>query len=306
MSAPQAILIAGPTASGKSALAISLARRIGGAVINADSMQVYRDLRVLSARPTLEEEAQAPHRLFGHVDGAVNYSVGRYLEDAALALAEVRGRGLTPIFVGGTGMYFKAMTLGLSAIPAVPAEVRARVRAMAETRDVAALHEYLAARDPVMAARLRPSDPQRILRALEVFEASGRSLSEFQGARAGALLDIDACIGVFISVERAVLMARIESRFDTMISGGAFEEVQILAARGLDPALPVMRAHGVPGLVAYIKGETTLNEAIERGKRDTRRYAKRQHTFARNQLPEMVWVSAEAAQESVLSRLARA
>jgi tRNA dimethylallyltransferase len=302
VSGRRALLIAGPTASGKSALAIALARRLGGAVINADSMQVYADLRVITARPTPEEERQAPHLMFGFVDGAVNYSVGRYLEDAAKALAEVSARGLVPIFVGGTGMYFKAMLRGLSEIPRTPEDVRARVRALAEGREAPVLHALLAARDPVMAARLRPSDPQRILRALEVVEATGRSLSEFQGARAGALLAIEDCVGVFLEVERKVLAARIDARFEAMMREGAFEEVRALAARGLDPALPVMRAHGVPGLVAHLRGECTLQMAIERGQRDTRQYAKRQHTFARHQLPEFEWMRPDAAETMIVER----
>ena len=260
-------------------------------------MQVYGDLHVLSARPTPEEEAQAPHLLFGHVDGAVNYSVGRYMEDAARALAEARARGLVPIFVGGTGLYFKALLHGLSKIPAVPDDVRTRVRAI--SGDAAHLHALLAARDPVMAARLRPSDPQRIQRALEVFEATGKSLAEFQGARAGALLDVEDCVGVFLDVERKALTARIDARFDAMLQCGAFEEVQRLFARTLDPALPVMRAHGVPGFAAHVRGDISLAEAIEKGKRDTRQYAKRQHTFARNQLPEFAWTSPELAEARI-------
>ena len=178
-----AVLIAGPTASGKSALALDLAARLGGLIVNADSMQVYRDLRILTARPTPQEEAQAPHRLYGHVDGAVNFSVGHYLRDAAAVLAEARAARRLPIFVGGTGLYFKALVEGLSDIPAVPDAVRERVRAAAEGRDSAALHAELAARDPATALRLRPSDRLRILRALEVVEATGQSLAAFQGRR---------------------------------------------------------------------------------------------------------------------------
>ncbi len=304
MSAPQAVLIAGPTASGKSALAVLIARRLGGAVINADSMQVYRDLRVLSARPLPEEEAGVPHWLFGHVDGAVNYSVGLWLADAAAALAEAGARGLIPIFTGGTGLYFKALLLGLSDIPQVPADVRARVRALFLERGAAGLHAELAARDARMAARLRPGDSQRIARALEVFEATGESLAAFQGARAGALLAADQCAGVFLEVERGVLTSRIDARFEAMMAGGALEEARALAGRGLDPALPVMRAHGVPGLSAFLRGEISREEAIARGQRDTRRYAKRQHTFARHQLPELVWSAPEAAEDVLMRRCA--
>ncbi|MDB5569670.1 MAG: tRNA ((37)-N6)-dimethylallyltransferase MiaA [Hyphomicrobiales bacterium] len=286
-----AILIAGPTASGKSALAIDLARSIGGEVVNADSMQVYRDLRVITARPSPGEEALAPHALFGHVDAGVNYSVGRWLEDAGAAIADVHGRGRTPILVGGTGMYFKALTQGLSEIPAVPDEVRAAVRAAAEGVDPAELHARLAARDPQTAARLRPSDPQRIVRALEIFEATGRPLASFQGQRAAPLLPAGAWRGVFVAPDRAALNARIDARFEAMLAGGALEEVRALMERGLDPGLPAMRAHGVPGLIAWMRGEVSREEAVARGQRDTRAYAKRQFTFARHQLPGLEWAA---------------
>ena len=302
---PEAILIAGPTASGKSALAITLAQRLGGTVVNADSMQVYRDLRVLSARPSEAEEAAAPHVLFGHVDGAVNYSVGLWLTDAARTLEDLRGQGRLPIFTGGTGMYFKGLLRGLSDIPPVPEEVRARVRAEAEGQDPATLHARLRALDPETAARLRPSDPQRILRALEVFEATGRSLAAFQGARTPGLLDPARCLCLFLAPERQALYARIDARFDAMVAAGALEEVRALAARGLDPALPVMRAHGVPGVVAYLRGEASLAEAIQKGKTDTRHYSKRQFTFIRHQLPEFVWAAPEAAEQAVNDMLGR-
>ena len=292
---PSAILIAGPTASGKSALAIAVARQLGGTVVNADSMQVYRDLRVLSARPTPEEEQQAPHRLFGHVDGEVNYSLGGWLADAGRVLAQLRAEGRLPVLAGGTGMYFKGLLRGLSDIPPVPAEVRARVRAQAEGVAVEDLHARLAGCDPVMAARLRPSDPQRILRALEVFAATGRSLAEFQGARSPALLDPADCLCLFLAPDRAQLNLRIDARFDAMVADGALDEVRALAARRLDPALPVMRAHGVPGFIAYLRGEMSLAEAVAKGKIDTRHYAKRQFTFIRHQLPEFMWSSPEAA-----------
>ena len=298
-SGPEAILIAGPTASGKSALAITLAQRLGGTVVNADSMQVYKDLRVLSARPSAEEEAAAPHLLFGHVDGAVNYSVGRWLADAAQTIEDLRGQGRLPIFTGGTGMYFKGLLRGLSDIPPVPDEVRARVRAEAEGLDPATLHARLAAVDPQTAARLRPSDPQRLLRALEVFEATGRALAAFQGARTPGLLDPARCLCLFLAPERGALYARIDARFDAMVAAGALEEVRALAARGLDPALPVMRAHGVPGFVAYLRGEASLAAAIAKGKTDTRHYSKRQFTFIRHQLPEFVWAAPEAAEEAI-------
>jgi tRNA dimethylallyltransferase len=292
---PSAILIAGPTASGKSAVAIALAQKLGGVAINADSMQVYRDLRVITARPSPDEETSAPHDLFGHVDAAENYSVGRYLADSGAALARARSTGRMPIFVGGTGMYFKALIRGLSDIPSVPPEVRERVRREAEHLAPPDLHARLAALDPDMAGRLRPSDPQRILRALEVFEATGQSLAAFQGARATPILPVENCVALFLDSDRGDLAGRIDARFDAMIAAGALEEVKNLAARGLDPMLPAMRAHGVPGLIAYLDGSCSLEQAIEKGKTDTRHYAKRQRTFARHQLPEFEWITPGAA-----------
>jgi tRNA dimethylallyltransferase len=300
----RAILIAGPTASGKSALAIALARRLGGAVINADSMQVYRDLRVLTARPTPEEEAQAPHYLFGTVDAAVNFSVGKWRAAAAQALGEVRGKGLLPIVTGGTGLYFRALTEGLSDIPPVPEAIRAAVRAA--TMDVPAeqLHQELRHRDPATAATLRPSDRQRIIRALEVFQATGKPLVSFHGEREGALLDPESCLKVFLAPERDVLYPRIDARFDAMISLGALAEVKALAGRKLDPALPAMRAHGVPWLIRALSGEMALPEAMERAKSDTRHYAKRQFTWFRNQGEGWLWLAPEEAEAAILERFA--
>lgn len=298
MSRPvSALLIAGPTASGKSALAIRLAQALGGVVVNADSMQVYGDLRIITARPTAAEESAAEHRLFGHVDGAVNYSVGRYLADVAPVLAALAAAGQLPILTGGTGMYFKALLRGLSDIPAVPEAVRARVRAQAEGVAPGDLHARLAAVDPQTAARLRPSDPQRILRALEIFEATGQPLATFQDKRGAPLLDPARVAAVFLAPEREALKARIDRRFEAMMEEGALAEVERLAARGLDPALPVMRAHGVPGLIDYLNGRATLDEAIARGQSDTRAYSKRQFTFVRHQLPEFRFVTPAEAFE---------
>ncbi|MEF3367749.1 tRNA (adenosine(37)-N6)-dimethylallyltransferase MiaA [Methylocystis sp. 9N] len=295
----RAILIAGPTASGKSALALSLARRLRGVIVNADSMQVYRDLRIITARPTPEEERAVPHLLFGHVDAGVNYSVGRWLDDFAATLGELDANGLTPIVVGGTGMYFKAALLGLSDIPPVPPEVREAVRAHAQGKSAQALHAELSKRDPDTAARLRETDPQRLLRALEVLEATGRPLASFQGPRNAPLLDASRCAAFFLAPERKMLYARIDARFERMTQAGALEEVAALKARGLDPALPAMRAHGVPHLIAYLDGRMTLEDAILRGQLDTRRYAKRQFTFARHQLPQFRWLSGENAEAEI-------
>jgi len=291
----RALLIAGPTASGKSAVALALARRCGASIVNADSMQVYQDLRVLTARPGEIELQLTPHRLFGEIDGAVNFSVGGWLTAAEriVAEAEALGPGAPPLlFVGGTGLYFRALTRGLSEIPAVPEEVRARIRAKAEGAPTPELHARLANADPVTAARLRPSDRQRVLRALEVFEASG----SFQSSRQPPLLGAGEWAGLFLAPERAVLDARIEARFAKMLREGALDEVAALAQRGLDPALPVMRAHGAPHLIAHLRGRLSLPEAAALAVLDTRHYAKRQFTWARHQMPEFAWVAPEAAE----------
>lgn len=296
-----AILIAGPTASGKSALAIEIARALDGVVVNADSMQVYRDLHVITARPTKLEQGEVPHLLFGCVDAAVNYSVGRWLDDARAVLARLREDGRTPVLVGGTGMYFKMLTQGISDIPAVPDEVRERVRANAEGMPPADLHARLAARDPLTAGRLRPTDPQRILRALEVLEATGQPLAAFQGRRQSPILPPGSWRGVFLAPARDELYRRIDARFEQMMETGAVAEVEALAARNLDPALPAMRAHGVPGLLAWLRGEASRDEAVARGQADTRHYSKRQFTFARHQLAGFQWApSAQAAEAALL------
>jgi tRNA dimethylallyltransferase len=298
-----AVLIAGPTASGKSALAIEIARRTGGTVVNADSMQVYADLRVLSARPSEAEEAIVPHRLYGHVDGAVNYSAMRYAADMTALLAVLRAKGSLPILVGGTGLYFKAVTEGFSPMPPVPEEMRAAFRVAAERRETAALHAELAACDPAMAERLRPSDRMRIMRALEVFQATGRSLASFQGEREPGPLGDVAMLRLFVHPERDVVKERIDRRFEAMMSEGALDEVARLKRRGLDPLLPIMRAHGVPGLIAHLDGDITLGEAIRRGQADTRAYAKRQVTWFRHQMEGWEAVAPAAALETALRRL---
>lgn len=289
------ILIAGPTASGKSALALTLARALDGVVINTDSMQVYADLRILTARPSPEEEAAAPHRLYGSVDGAVNYSVGRWLADATGILAETRAEGRVPIFVGGTGLYFKALIAGLSAIPPVPEAVRAGLRAECADRPAPDLHAVLAERDPEAAAGIQPNDRQRIMRALEVLQATGRSIVRFRDAREPGPLTGEPVVRLFLAPERDVLRTRIDARFDAMMQAGALDEIARLAARDLDPALPVMRAHGVPGLIAHLRGEVSRADAMARGKADTRAYAKRQFTWFRNVLPGWSWRDPEAA-----------
>lgn len=289
MSRPETILIAGPTASGKSALALELAAKTGGVIVNADSMQVYRDLRVVTARPTVEEEQRAPHRLYGHVDAAENYSVGRWCVDAQAALAEIQKAGRVPILVGGTGLYFKALTQGLAAVPPIPADVRTAVRERLKSEGIASLFAELQQRDPAAAKRLMPGDRSRVARALEVIMATGRSLSDWHREGMPAVLDAHKTLKFFLATERAELYRRIDARFDNMLATGALDEVTKLAARGLDPALPAMKAHGVPWLIPHLRGEIGLDEAAEGGKRDTRRYTKRQETWFRHQLPDWHW-----------------
>jgi tRNA dimethylallyltransferase len=301
MSRPEAILIAGPTASGKSALALELAEKLGGVIINADSMQVYRDLRIITARPTAEEEARVPHRLYGHVDAAENYSVGRWCVEARAAIAETQQAGRVPILVGGTGLYFKALTRGLAAVPPVPAEIRAAVRGRLETEGVAALHAELQQRDPLMAQRLMPGDRARITRALEVILATGRSLNDWHCEGMPPSIDAAKASKVFLTVDRAELYRRINARFDAMLAVGALDEVRRLAARGLDPSLPAMKAHGVPWLIRHLRGEIGLAEAAEGGKRDTRRYTKRQATWFRHQLPDWAWLAADEAFAAIIA-----
>jgi tRNA dimethylallyltransferase len=299
------ILIAGPTASGKSALALRLAERLGGTVINADSMQVYRDLRVITARPTPAEEARLPHLLYGHVDAAENYSVGRWCVDASAALAEAEGRKRLAMVVGGTGLYFEALTKGLAAVPPVAESVRAAIRQRLAAEGAVTLHAELARRDPAMAARLMPRDRARVARALEVVTATGRSLADWQREGMPPVVDPVGAIKVFLAPERAQLRKRIEARFNTMIEMGALDEVRSLAARRLDPALPAMKAHGVPWLIRHIAGEITLTEAADAGVRDTWRYTKRQATWFRNRMPDWSWSAPEAAESLILREISQ-
>lgn len=298
------MLIAGPTASGKSALALDLARALDGIIINADSMQVYRDLRVITARPTPEEERLAPHRLYGHVDAAETYSAGRWLADAVCALNEAREARRVPIVVGGTGLYFRILLRGLASIPSIPAEIRDRVRARLTAEGAPALHAELATRDPAGACRVQPTDRSRVARALEVVEATGRSISDWhKDGFPPALSPADAA-AVFILPPREELLRRIDARFDAMLAQGALAEVRALAARGLAPLLPAMKAHGVPWLVRHLAGEVPYEDSVAQAKLDTRRYAKRQMTWFRNQLPEFVWMPPEAASSNLRGQFA--
>ena len=300
-----AILIAGPTASGKSALALKLAEKLGGVVINADSMQVYRDLNVITARPSAADEALAPHRLYGHVDAGAPYSTGAWCVEAGAALAAAMREARMPIVVGGTGLYFETLTKGIAAVPPIAEDVRAAVRARLAAMGAAALHAELAGVDPVMAQRLLPGDRSRITRALEVVLATGRSLSDWHAQAQPPVLDPAHAVKVFLRADRVELKARIESRFATMLATGAIEEVRALAARRLDPSLPAMKAHGVPWLIRYLDGEIGLTDAAAGGVRDTWRYTKRQATWFRNRMPDWSWADPQDAEALVLREIAR-
>src|SRR5215472_18377111 len=301
----RAILIAGPTASGKSALALKLAEQLGGVIINADSMQVYRDLRVITARPTPADEARVPHRLYGHVDAAQRYSVGAWRQDAAAALAAAAGEAKVAILVGGTGLYFETLTKGLAAVPPTPDDIRAAVKARLDAEGAAALHAELVQRDPAAARRVMPADRSRIARALEVLLATGRSLADWHQEGMPPALDAAQAVRAFLVPERAALKRRIETRFAAMLAAGALEEVRVLAARALDPALPAMKAHGVPWLIRHLNGEITMAEAVAQSTRDTRRYTKRQATWFRNQLPQFEWVEPRHAAAAVEAQVAK-
>lgn len=278
------LLIAGPTASGKSALALQRAAREASVIINADSMQVYADLRILTARPTPEDETQIAHALYGFVDGKDAYSTGRYVTDVARVLEVGARDGLRPIIVGGTGLYFKALLDGLSPVPAVADDIRAFWRSQATRLGPAALHAELAERDPEMAARLRPSDPQRVTRALEVLAATGRSLADWQAVPGAPLIDVSACEKIVVMPAREALFQRADARFDAMVAAGALAEVRSLVMHELDPTLPVMRALGVRHLIHHAIGQTTLEDAVASAKQDTRHYIKRQLTWIRRNM----------------------
>ena len=278
-----AVLIAGPTASGKSALALRLARALGGVVVNADSMQVYSVLDVVTARPSADELEAAPHLLYGHVHPSQPYSTGAWLRDVADLAAGGAFAERRPIFTGGTGLYFKALTEGLSRMPDIPAEVRDRWRKALADVGAPELHRVLARDDPEAARRIRPSDGQRIARALEVLEASGRSITAWQGDRAPPLVDRDSASLFTIEPDRDELGARIARRLGQMVEKGALDEVRALLALGLPPAMPAMKAIGVPEFGAVIEGRMPLDEAVERAAAATRQYARRQSTWMRGQ-----------------------
>jgi tRNA dimethylallyltransferase len=280
---PPALIVAGPTASGKSLLALHLAERLGGAVINADSMQTYRELRVLTARPTPEDEARAPHRLYGVRPASEPGSAAWWREAALGEMAAARERGLAPILCGGTGLYLEALVRGLADIPAPGGAARAEARALLADEGPAALHERLACADPATAALLRPTDGQRLARAWEVWRGTGRGLAAWQGS-AGP--PAPWCFRLLLlDPPRPLLRDAIAARFAGMMGEGALDEVAALLAQRLDPALPAMRAHGVPELAAHLRGEVALDEAVRRAVLATGQYTKRQATWFRHRAP---------------------
>ncbi|MEL6856948.1 MAG: tRNA (adenosine(37)-N6)-dimethylallyltransferase MiaA [Pseudomonadota bacterium] len=280
-----AILIHGPTASGKSVLSVALAKRLDGEVINADSMQVYRDLRVISARPAATEMGGIEHHLFGHVAASERYSTGRWLEDIKPILTKVQRRGKVPIIIGGTGLYHLALIEGLSEIPPVPEDVRAEVSDIYKAGGVAGLRQKLEKVDRETAERLGEGDRQRLGRALEVWLATGKSIASFHGKKGRAILSPGEWMGVALTPTRSRLYARIDRRFEGMLMEGAMEEARGLAGQALPDDLPAMKAHGIPCLLAYLRGELSAEAAAENAKRDTRRYAKRQFTWIGRQFP---------------------
>ena len=282
-----AVLIAGPTASGKSQAALALAEKIGGVVINADSMQVYREAPILTAQPSDADKARLPHLLYGHVGVDEVYSVGRWRTDAIAALAEARSMKRVPIFAGGTGLYFSALTDGLAEIPEIPPEVRDSARGLLDEIGVEELHARLAARDPRTASKLRPSDPQRVLRAYEVFEATGRPLAEWQEAPAQSILRNSHIAAFVLDPPRSELRARIAIRFEEMVERGGLEEAAALA--GLDPALPAAKLLGLRPLQVLAAGQISRSDALEQAITATRQFAKRQMTWFRNRMPHYIW-----------------
>lgn len=289
-SKPDILFLAGPTASGKSALSLHAARALDGEIINADSMQIYDGMAVITARPEPHEMGGIPHHLFGVIDPSQRCSVGQWSKLALAAIKDVTGRGKRAVLVGGTGLYFKALVEGLAPTPDVPPSVMAEVNALFETGGLDALREVAEALDPVGAARIEAGDRQRLMRLVAVAKASGRPLSEIQ-SDTRPLIDPARVLGVVIAPDREALYARIEARFDQMVSHGALEEARAIAERRLTPDLPAMKAVGLPPLIAHVQGQLDLDDAIDLARRDTRRYAKRQFTWFTNQHPDWARVT---------------
>lgn len=299
---PSAVLIAGPTASGKSALARAVAEKRGGVVINADALQVYAELRILTARPSADDERAVPHRLYGYVPAAERYSVGRWIDEVGGALVEARREGLLPVVVGGTGLYFTALTEGLAPIPPIPEAIRDGLRRRIEAEGAPALHAELASRDREGGARVRPSDPVRILRSLEVIEATGRSLSDWHREPGGApLVELATAAAVVLDPPRDRLQATIRARLEAMVAAGAVEEASAFAALGLDPSLSAAKALGLRPFIEHAAGRMALDAAIEAAAVETSQYAKRQRTWFRNRMSTWRRASAPAEAEGFVA-----
>ena len=293
-SRPKVALITGPTASGKSALALALAERHDGVVINADSAQVYRDLRVVSARPSIAEEARAPHRLFGHVDGAnADYSAPRWAAEAAAEIDAAHAAGKLPILVGGTGLYLRTLLDGIAPIPPIDPDVRAEVRALPAARN----HAQLSLLDPGMAAALNPADTTRVARALEVVRSTGRSIAEWRAATTGGIGERIDVAAMVLLPDRAWLHARIDARFEMIAREGLAEVAALLARSGISPDAPVRRAIGVAEIARLLAGEIDAATAATLGATATRQYAKRQYTWFRNQ-PPTNWIQSHETETS--------
>lgn len=296
------LLIAGPTASGKSGLALKVAEELNGFVINADSMQVYKDLRVLTARPSAEDEARAPHKLYGYRDGAGACTAAAWAEDAAREVAQAHASGQLPIVVGGTGLYIRTLMEGIAAIPDIPDEVRQAGRRLRLEQGHDALYDSLREKDPESAAKLKPKDRQRVLRAWEVVEATGIPLPVWQAKPLTPLLPDATFFSVLFEPPRDDLYAACNNRLEAMVEAGALEEVDSLIKRDLDPSLPVMKALGVPDLAAFLAGDVSRAEAVTKAQQHTRNYAKRQSTWFRNQFHASETVS-EQHSESLFQKI---
>ena len=276
------ICIAGPTASGKSAWALEIAKSVGGEIINADALQVYADLQILSARPTAAEMDGVPHHLFGHVAGDVRYSAGQWLREVQPIILDCLARNVVPILTGGTGLYFKALIEGIAEVPPVSDDAMSKAQSILDEEGIAALRLEAERMDPIAAARVLGNDPQRLLRIVSVFNQTKKALSDWQ-ADTRPIVPQRFCCRAVILPERQSLYERINSRFEHMIENGGLAEAQAVFARDYDPSLPMMKAIGLQQFFPYLRQEASLSESIELAKRDTRRFAKRQFTWFRGQ-----------------------
>ncbi len=300
------LIVGGPTASGKSALALDLALRLRGMVINADSMQVYKELRILSARPTPADEERVPHRLYGTLPARERCSAGRWCDLALAEIAGARAKQLLPILVGGTGLYFRSLLRGLAPIPPVPQGIRDTAVELHTEVGAAEFHRLLAVRDPDSAARIHPANTQRVLRAYEVFEATGKSLGDWQNEAAGEAGYAGKVVALVLEPPREVLYAACDARSKLMAAAGGIEEVAALLTLEIDPALPIMKALGVREFAALLAGDAKRDEAIKNLRRATRNYAKRQATWFRHQMAGAKRVSAryDGAQDENIMEIA--